>query len=122
MILAILVILIAVSYFNFSSPSGNESNDSLNSRLQSKRLEYSKHARCRMECREISKEEINAILESGKVNQRKSDPDNSRCPRYALEGPTEDGQTVRIIFADCEKETVVVTAIDLSEDHKCYCP
>jgi len=85
-------------------------------------LEYSEHARCRMSCRKISKAEVEEIMEEGKINYNKSDLQTARCPRYALEGITRDDQRVRIIFAQCNEKTVVVTVIDLETDYACDCP
>ncbi|HUR65660.1 MAG TPA: DUF4258 domain-containing protein [Chitinophagaceae bacterium] len=85
-------------------------------------LEYSKHASCRMQCRKISQSEVEEIMQEGKINYNKSDLQTSRCPRYALEGETHDGQDVRIVFAQCNEKTVVVTVIDLGTDHACHCP
>src|SRR5204862_6378576 len=55
-------------------------------------LEYSNHARCRMECRHITQDEVVDIMQNGKINYSKSDLKNPRCPRYALEGITKDNQ------------------------------
>lgn len=85
-------------------------------------LEYSKHAKCRMDCRHISQSEVEEIMEQGKVNYNKSDLKNGRCPRYAVEGTTHDNQRVRIVFAQCNESTVVVTVIDLETDFSCSCP
>lgn len=85
-------------------------------------LEYSKHARCRMDCRNISKSEVEQIMREGKINYSKSDLKNARCPRYALEGRTSDDQRVRIVFAQCNESTVVVTVIDLETEFACNCP
>ncbi len=85
-------------------------------------LEYSHHARCRMECRHISQAEVEDVMRNGKINYYKSDLQNDRCPRYALEGITQDGQRVRIIFAQCNEKTEVVTVIDLETEWKCDCP
>jgi hypothetical protein len=85
-------------------------------------LEYSHHADCRMDCRHISKPEVEDIMHNGSINYRKSDISNARCPRYALEGTTKDDQRVRIIFAQCDNKTVVVTVIDLGEEWECHCP
>lgn len=90
-------------------------------RFENSRLSYTRHARCRMDCRYISESEINDILRNGKINQRKSKPYDSPCPSYALEGRTEDNQQVRIVFADCDGVTKVITAIDLDTDHYCKC-
>jgi hypothetical protein len=76
-------------------------------------LEYSNHAKCRMQCRKISQTEVEEIMQEGKINYNKSDLQNARCPRYALEGITTDDQKVRIVFAQCNEKTEVVTVIDL---------
>lgn len=85
-------------------------------------LEYSRHATCRMECRHISQEEVEGIMKNGEVNYRKSDLQNARCPRYAVEGTTPDSQQVRIVFAQCNEKTEVVTVIDLRTAWECHCP
>lgn len=89
------------------------------------KLIYTKHARCRMDCREISEEEVEYILTAGTVNEAKSkeasDEATGNCDSYALEGKTNDGQHVRIVYGACDKITKVITAIDLDEDHKCNC-
>ena len=90
-------------------------------------LEYSKHAKCRMECRKISQAEVEEIMQDGKINYNKSDlqsrsPSGARCPRYALEGITVDNQKARIIFAQCNEKTEVVTVIDLDTEWSCDCP
>jgi hypothetical protein len=85
-------------------------------------LEYSNHARCRMDCRHITQTEVQDIMQNGKINYTKSDLQNARCPRYALEGVTQDNQKVRIVFAQCNEKTEVVTVIDLGTEWSCNCP
>jgi len=85
-------------------------------------LQYSNHARCRMECRHITEGEVEETMVDGKINYRKSDIQNARCPRYALEDETKDGQHVRIVFAQCDNYTEVVTVIDLDTEWTCHCP
>ena len=86
---------------------------------------YTSHARCRMECREISEAEVEYILANGIINESKSKEEDEEaeghCPTFALEGNTNDGQHVRIIFGACEKITKVITTIDLGEEHACDC-
>jgi hypothetical protein len=84
-------------------------------------IKYSQHARCRMECRKISAQEVNEIMTNGKINYKKSNLKSAGCPRYALEGRTTDEQRVRIIFAQCDDSTVVVTVIDLETEFQCNC-
>ena len=85
-------------------------------------LEYSYHAKCRMQCRKIAEEEVEGIMQNGKINYAKSDLQNARCPRYAVEGITSDDQKVRIVFAQCNEKTEVVTVIDLETEWSCNCP
>lgn len=85
-------------------------------------LEYSNHAKCRMQCRKISQAEVEEIMKDGKINYNKSDLQNARCPRYAVEGVTNDNQRVRIVYAQCNEATTVVTVIDLETDFTCSCP
>jgi hypothetical protein len=85
-------------------------------------LKYSNHATCRMDCRKISKAEVEEIMQDGKINYNKSDIKNARCPRYAVEGRTKDDQRVRIVYAQCNESTTVVTVIDLETDYECHCP
>ncbi len=85
-------------------------------------LEYSNHAKCRMQCRHITEAEVEAIMRDGKINYNKSDLKNTRCPRFAVEGVTNDDQRVRIVFAQCNETTAVVTVIDLETDFECHCP
>jgi Domain of unknown function (DUF4258) len=85
-------------------------------------LQYSKHAKCRMECRHITQSEVEETMRDGKINYNKSDIQNARCPRYALEEVTKDSQRVRVVFAQCDNYTEVVTVIDLDKEWTCDCP
>lgn len=91
-------------------------------------LEFTKHGLCRMQCRNITEEEIKGVLKSGKINYGKSKVRDTPCGTYAVEGNTSDGQNVRIIIADCDTISKVVTAIDLNNENEdkgkenCDCP
>lgn len=85
-------------------------------------LEYTSHAKCRMQCRKISQAEVEDIMRNGKINYNKSEVNAHPCPTYALEGVTQDNQRVRIVFAQCDYKTKVVTAIDLGTEWSCDCP
>jgi hypothetical protein len=84
-------------------------------------LIYTKHARCRMNCRHIDESEVQEILKVGRINYRKSEPAAHPDPKYAFEGTTHDGQDVRIVFAPSQRGTVVITVIDLDRDWSCNC-
>ena len=84
-------------------------------------LEYTRHAKCRMECRHVTQKEVEDIVRNGEINYRKSDVNDVPCPTYALEGYTDDKQHVRIVFAQCDNKTKVVTCIDLDNEFACDC-
>ena len=81
---------------------------------------YSKHARCRMECRHVDESEVKEILHEGKINYNKIEQ-SDKGESYPLEGITHDKQHVRIVFAPHENELVVVTVIDLEKEWPCNC-
>ncbi|HYJ62276.1 MAG TPA: DUF4258 domain-containing protein [Parafilimonas sp.] len=86
------------------------------------RIIYTRHARCRMNCRHINQTEVMEILQDGEINYRKSELNNKDCyKKFAVEGFTKEHQHLRIIFAPCESEEVVVTVIDLETEWSCDC-
>ena len=91
-------------------------------------LEYTKHAECRMKCRNITEAEIKEVLGNGathgtgKVNYDKSDVRHKPYPTYAIEGPTIGKKRLRIIIDDVDSISRVVTTIDLAmENDNCDC-
>lgn len=85
-------------------------------------LDYTQHAKCRMECRHVTQEEVKFILQNGQINYKKSEANGHPCPTYALEGYSPEKQHLRIVFAQCDTKTKVVTCIDLDQDFECHCP
>ena len=85
-------------------------------------INYSKHARCRMDCRHVTENEVEEILKDGKINYTKSELQGDDCnKKYAVEGISKDNQKLRIIFAPCNDEETVVTVIDLGTEWPCNC-
>lgn len=120
--LAIFLLVFAiVAFFLRSRNSQDIDYDSFNRNFD--RLEYSRHARCRMDCRQVSEAEVLDILKHGQINPRKTRLDDKPCPTYALEGYSQqDHQHLRIVFAQCDNFMKVVTCIDLDRDLECHCP
>ncbi|MFN8155340.1 MAG: DUF4258 domain-containing protein [Bacteroidia bacterium] len=85
------------------------------------RIYYTKHGRCRMDCRHIDESEVKEILRDGTINYAKSNLHDKPCPTYAVEGTTHDGQHVRIVVGDCSSQASIVTVIDLENDFECEC-
>ena len=116
-LLVVLVLLIIFVLLRRQEPQRKEAFD-----RDPAQLVYTKHALCRMDCRKISKEDINEIMERGVINLNRSNRRDKPCPTYALQGETKDGEKIRVVFAQCDKETRVVTCYNLQEDFECYCP
>jgi hypothetical protein len=96
------------------APSSDESFRKITS------IQYSKHAKCRMDCRHIDETEVKEILANGTVNYSRVQQDE-RGKTYPLEGITHDKQHVRIVVAPKTNELVIVTVIDLDTDYPCEC-
>ena len=99
----------------------NGRHESLAFNRKLSKIVYSRHARCRMDCRNIDESEILEMRDKGKVNYAKSELNASRDPRFALEGITHDKQRVRVVFAQTDTSLVVVTCIDLDTEWACSC-
>lgn len=84
-------------------------------------LRITQHAKCRMECRDITNDEIKEILQHGDINYMKSNVNDKRGATYALEGYSHDHQHLRVVFAPKKDEMVVVTCIDLDKEYECDC-
>lgn len=85
-------------------------------------LDYTEHAKCRMRCRHITQKEVQEIMRGGKINYNKTEVDDKPCPIYAVEGTTTDQQRVRIVVAQCDEKSKVITVIDLTTEWVCDCP
>ena len=125
--LYVLLALIVISFFynqyqKSASGSNSENPTTILSELQNHSLYYTKHAKCRMQCRKIDQDEVEEILEHGTINWNKSEVNDQPCATYAIEGRTRDNQNVRIVYANCSRETKVITTIDLDRHYNCSCP
>ncbi|MEO6549091.1 MAG: DUF4258 domain-containing protein [Ferruginibacter sp.] len=81
---------------------------------------YSKHARCRMDCRHIDETEVLEVLQKGQINYDKIEQ-SEKGKTIPLEAITHDRQNVRVVFAPKQNDLVVVTVIDLGKDWDCDC-
>ena len=116
-LLAIVIALVFFVIARWQEPVRKEVFD-----RDPEKLIYTKHALCRMDCRQISRDDINEIMEKGIINLNKSNRRDRPCPTYALQGETRDGEKIRVVFAQCDRETKVVTCYNLQEDFECHCP
>lgn len=83
-------------------------------------LIYSRHAQCRMDCRQIDSSEVLEVLRNGTLKYDRIEK-NEKGYTYPLEGFTHDQQHVRAVFAPHNDTLVVVTVIDLEKEWACDC-
>lgn len=107
-------------YYKNESAGSHPENDTVFNRALTP-LIITRHARCRMDCRQIDENEIREILQKGKINYNKSNLNSKPDPKFALEGITKDNQQVRVIFAPTRRGMVVITCIDLNQEWECHC-
>ena len=104
-----------------NDPPPNAPGDLSKVGFKGKKFIYTRHADCRMNCREIDAYEVSEILTSGTINKRKSDPNDKPCPTYAYEGYSRDNQRIRAVIAECDSQVKLVTVIDLDNEYRCNC-
>jgi hypothetical protein len=128
--LPFIILIAAVALFFWirsnqrgSSPQQNITTEAVHAEpfiRDTNMIVYSRHAKCRMDCRRIDEAEVKEILLEGRINYDKVEED-SRGISYPIEGLTKDKQFVRIVVAPHDNEIVVVTVIDLEKDWQCNC-
>lgn len=84
-------------------------------------LILTRHVKCRMNCRQITLEEIKEVLKKGKLNRSKSGVGSGGDRTYAVEGYSYENQHIRVIVAPENKGLVVITCIDLEKEWPCNC-
>jgi len=121
--LLVLLLLIAVCFAGCNPRGGNKASDNSGGLNRNPtHIRYSKHARCRMDCRNITQNEIVDLIHRGYINYKKCNLTGDEChKRYAIEG-YEQNAKLRIIVAECGNEATVITCIDLDHDWPCTCP
>ena len=126
----IALIVIALYFQNKNKTNNDTNNDNANTTYTGKglnrhpsKINYSKHARCRMDCRHIDESEVKDMILHGTINYNKSELQGDDChKKYAVEGYSKDKQHLRIIAAPCGDEETIVTVIDLENEWQCSCP
>jgi hypothetical protein len=117
-----LLLILALLAFAFVKMQLWEPHKRLTFNRNPSRIEYTRHALCRMDCRHISANDITEILKKGEINFAKSDLRDRPCPTFALQGFTKKGEHLRVIFAQCGTVGKVITCYSLDEEFICDCP
>lgn len=118
-IILILLVIIIKSTGWFQNKSDISSTNT--SFRNTSNLIFTKHARCRMDCRNITTQELKEIIENGKVNQSKSGIGLKGDSTYAIEGYSHEKQHIRVVVAPNKKGLVIITCIDLEKEWQCDC-
>lgn len=128
LIILVIVLIVAFLFKNFYRQRSSNSNASQTAQQtipgldrNTNHLILTKHARCRMDCRHITEDELKEILHEGNINNNKTNLEDERGASYALEGYTHEQQHLRVVFAPESDGLVVVTCIDLDKEWQCDC-
>lgn len=76
---------------------------------------------CRMNCRQISKADVEEVMKKGLINFNKSIKMALPCPIFALQALTSGGANIRVMFSQCPAETTVINCYRLNDIKTCYC-
>ena len=117
----ILLIILIITVWFWKQSNSPESYSNKDSFRNTTHLILTKHAKCRMDCRHITEDEIREIIHDGKVNYSKSGPGTKGDETYALEGYSDEHQHLRIVVAPENDGLVVITCIDLDKEWACNC-
>ena len=119
-VIGLIIIIILGTWLgkksNFFKSASNE-----NVFRDTNHLIFTKHARCRMNCRHITAGEIKEVIHNGNVNYSKSGEGNKGDDTYALEGYSNERQHIRVVVAPENDGLVVITCIDLDHEWPCNC-
>jgi hypothetical protein len=114
-----LVVVIGVFLFaiirKWQEPKAREAFDRTPARLY-----YYAFALCRMKCLNISKNDINTVIEKGVIHMNQSNRHRQPCATFTVQGRT-GSQYIRAVFEQCRNGTYVVNCYNLQENAPCDC-
>ncbi len=113
----LIVLLLVLFYLRKPEKENSSGTDYRNT----SNLIYTRHAKCRMECRHIDAGEVKEVIEDGQLNESKSGPGKNNDETYALEGWSTDNQHIRVVVTPESDGLLVITVIDLGKDWPCDC-
>lgn len=116
----VIILLLAVLYFVGNGVSDKHSLPEFDKSIT--QIELTKHAACRMDCRQINEREIKEIIQNGKLNKNKSGYDKEHDNyTYAFEGYSYQNQHIRVVVTPRKNDLLIITVIDLDVDWACKC-
>ncbi|MEO6288653.1 MAG: DUF4258 domain-containing protein [Ginsengibacter sp.] len=121
-IIIIIAVFVIIKFLAVPGPANDVYNSSDGSGFRNTdHILLTKHAKCRMECRHITIDEIKEILQNGNENYSKSGEGSTGNKTYALEGFSSEHQHIRVVVALEKNNVVVITCIDLDKEWPCNC-
>ena len=117
-LITIVIVFLVIKGFSWFNQSGKNEESFRNI----SHLILTKHVKCRMNCRNITEEEIKEILKNGRLNQAKSGIGSKGDSTFALEGYSHENQHIRVVVAPESDGIVIITCIDLEHEWHCNCP
>ena len=112
-----VIVFLVVKGFSWFNQAEN-SNESFR---DTGHLILTKHVKCRMNCRQITEDEIKEILKNGRLNKAKSGIGSKGDSTFALEGYSHENQHIRVVVAPDNDGLVIITCIDLDRNWPCDC-
>ncbi|MCZ2357600.1 MAG: DUF4258 domain-containing protein [Bacteroidia bacterium] len=103
----------------YVSDNPNDDKDTINDKdpsdnklinIRNKEIKLTKHAQCRMKCRNINIGDVKTVLKKGRLNTKKSKL-TANPPVYALEAASNN-RKIRLVFADYANFVRVITVIN----------
>jgi hypothetical protein len=116
-----IFLFIAVVFFaikNFGWFDQLQNNESFRN---TSHLIFTRHVKCRMDCRHITEKEIKEILKNGSLNKSKSGIGSKGDSTFSLEGYSHENQHIRVVVAPDNDGLVIITCIDLEREWPCDC-
>ena len=119
-IVSLVFVIILVGYL-FLKMRYLEPKKKLTFNRNPSRIEYTKLALCRMECQNISANDITEILRRGEINKGKSDLHKRPCAIFTLNGKTKKGMGLSVVVSQCGTVAKITPCYDVAGTIPCNC-
>lgn len=117
-----LFLVLALLVFGFMKVRFWEPKKKLAFRRNPSRIEYKELALCRMDCHQVSANDITEIIRKGEIDYSSSDLRDKKNPIFVIQGYTKRRFYIRVIILQFGTVAKVVNCINLKQDFDCHCP
>lgn len=116
-----LVLVLALLVFTFMKVRFWEPKKKLTLQRNPYRIEYSQLALCRMNCWNITANEITELIKNGEINISASDIKNKPCPLFVVQGLTKKNRNLYAEIIQCGRVAKVANCSYLNPETGCPC-